>query len=71
MEISNLKLLTMASKDDDYTTETESNASFSALDFDSIVQEAEARRVSLRETVRNGRKKQRQRASPGPFYPLI
>jgi hypothetical protein len=54
--ISNLKVLTMASEDDNYTTETESNVSFAALDFDSIVDKAEARRVLPWKLVRKKRK---------------
>jgi hypothetical protein len=38
----------METRDDDYSTETESELSFGAVDFDQIVQEAEARRVSSR-----------------------
>jgi hypothetical protein len=59
----------MQTGDDDYSTETESNASFSALDFDSIVQEAEARRVSPRELVRNMRKKQKTETKPCAVMP--
>jgi hypothetical protein len=42
---------------DDYSTETESERSFSAIDFDQIVQEAEARRVSPHESVMSGKSK--------------
>jgi hypothetical protein len=49
----------MASEDSYSGSETESNGSIASLDFDSIVQEAEARRVSGQESVRNGRKKQK------------
>jgi hypothetical protein len=49
----------MASEDSYSGSETESNGSIASLDFDSIVQEAEARQVSGRESVRNGRKKQK------------
>jgi hypothetical protein len=41
-----LKLLTMESQDSYSGSETESELSFGAVDFDQIVQEAEARRVS-------------------------
>jgi hypothetical protein len=47
-----LKVLTMMSDDSYSDSETESERSFSALDFDSTVQEAEARRVLPRELVR-------------------
>jgi hypothetical protein len=54
----------MASDSSFCTTETDPDRSFSAVDFDSIVQEAEARRVSPRETIRNGRKKQKTKTKP-------
>jgi hypothetical protein len=49
----------MASEDSYSGSETESELSFGAVDFDQIVQEAEARRVLPRESVRNGQKKQK------------
>jgi hypothetical protein len=52
----NLKRLTMAPTDNDYSTETESDRSFSAIDFDQIVQEAEARQISPRELLQKKRK---------------
>jgi hypothetical protein len=59
----------MASTDDDYSTETESDRSFSAIDFDQIVQEAEARRVLPRESVRKVRKKQKPEHKPRAMLP--
>jgi hypothetical protein len=59
----------MGSKIDDYSTETESNESFSAIDFDQIVQEAVARRVSPHESIRNGRKKQKTETKPRAVLP--
>jgi hypothetical protein len=49
----------METGDDDYSTETESELSFGAVDFDQILQEAEARRVSPRESIRKAMKKQK------------
>jgi hypothetical protein len=59
----------MASEDSYSGSETESNASFTALDFDSIVQEAEARQVSGRESVRNVCKKQKTETKPRAVLP--
>jgi hypothetical protein len=59
----------MASTDDDYSTETESDRSFSAIDFDQIVQEAEARRVSPLESVQKARKKQKPEHKPRAVLP--
>jgi hypothetical protein len=59
----------METGDDYYSTETESNGSIASLDFDSIVQEAEARRVLLRESVWNVRKKQKTESKPRALLP--
>jgi hypothetical protein len=59
----------MESQDSYSGSETESNASFTALDFDSIVQEAEARQVSGQESVRNVRKKQKTETKPRAVLP--
>jgi hypothetical protein len=59
----------METRDDDYSTETESNGSLASLDFDQIVQEAEARRVSPRESIRKARKKQKPELKPCAVLP--
>jgi hypothetical protein len=59
----------METRDDDYSTETQSELSFGAVNFDSIVQEAEARRVSPRESVRKARKKQKPEHKPRAVLP--
>jgi hypothetical protein len=59
----------MESQDSYSGSETEFNPSFSALDFDSIVQEAEARRVSGQESVRNVCKKQKTETKPRAVLP--
>jgi hypothetical protein len=59
----------MGSEIDDYSTETESDRSFSAIDFDQIVQEAEAQQVSPFKSVRNGRKKQKTEAKLRAVFP--
>jgi hypothetical protein len=67
VEISNLKLLTMANDSSYSSTETESNTSFTAVDFDSIVDEAEGRRVSPREET--ARKKRKVETKPRAVFP--
>jgi hypothetical protein len=57
----------METGDDDYSTETQSELSFGAVNFDSIVQEA--RRVSGRESVRKARKKQKPEHKPRAVLP--
>jgi hypothetical protein len=64
--ISNLKTLTMMSDSSYYSSETESDRSFGAVNFDSIVDEAEAWRVSGRATAR---KKQRLESKPHAVMP--
>jgi hypothetical protein len=59
----------METGDDDYSTETESNGSIASLDFDQIVQEAEAQRVSPRESIRKARKKQKPELKPCAVLP--
>jgi hypothetical protein len=59
----------MASEDSYSGSETESDQSFSALDFDSIVREAEAWRVSPCELVRNVCKKQKTESKPWALLP--
>jgi hypothetical protein len=60
----------MESQDSYSGSETESELSFGAVDFDQIVQEAEARRVSgQEELVRNGRKKQKTESKPRALLP--
>jgi hypothetical protein len=66
MEISNLKVLTMAFTDDDYSTETESNVSFGAVNFDSTVREAEACQVL---GCTRAQKKQRTEVKPRAVLP--
>jgi hypothetical protein len=59
----------METGDDDCSTETESELSFGAIDFDQIVQEAEARRVSPHESIRNGLKNQKTETKPHAVLP--
>jgi hypothetical protein len=59
----------MESQDSYSGSETESELSFGAIDFDSIVQEAEARRVLGRESVWNVRKKQKTETKPQAVLP--
>jgi hypothetical protein len=65
-EISNLKDLTMASKDSNSGSETESDRSFAALDFIAIVAEAETRQISHWESVQ---KKQKTETKPRAVFP--
>jgi hypothetical protein len=51
------------------STLTESNASFSAVNFDSIVDEAEARRILPRKSVRKAKKKQKPEHKPRAMLP--
>jgi hypothetical protein len=66
VEICNLKLLTMASDDSYSSSETESELSFGAVNFDQIVQEADARRVSGRAAARKKRKTEMKRRAVLP-----
>jgi hypothetical protein len=59
----------MESQDSYSGSETESELSLGAVDFDSIVQEAEARRVLGRESVRNVCKKQKTETKPRAVLP--
>jgi hypothetical protein len=59
----------MASKDSYSGSETESDRSFSAIDFGQIVQEAEAREVSGRETIQKARKKQKTEVKKRALLP--
>jgi hypothetical protein len=59
----------MESQDSYSGSETESELSFGAVDFDSIVQEAEARQVLGRESVRNMRKQQKTETKPWAMLP--
>jgi DUF438 domain-containing protein len=60
----------METGDDDYITETESELSFGAVDFDQIVQKAEARQVSPRESIRKARKNQKPEHKPRAVLPF-
>jgi hypothetical protein len=53
----------------DSSTETESNASFGAVNFNSIVAEAEAREVLVLGTVQKARKKQKTETKPRAVLP--
>jgi hypothetical protein len=66
VEIFETQTLTMASDDSYSSTETESNITFGAVDFDAIVAEAEARQISPRELVR---KKQKMETKPRAVFP--
>jgi hypothetical protein len=59
----------MASEDSYSGSETESELSFSAVDLDQTVQEAEARRVSHCELVQKVRKKQKPEHKPRAVLP--
>jgi hypothetical protein len=63
---SKLKLFTMASEDEDYSTETESTGSIGSLEYDNIDTGAPAHAFSLRGSVR---KKQRVETKPRAVLP--